>query len=149
MNMKIWLENRKYYMHLRAINAVKYVRKAFGWFNSLFIDNSLGMSGLKIHKWQLKFCKCVTADDFYIVTGIYRKLLKTKKCDGYTNFGIAESTYKEIEQILCDNYRWNKQTMFDGKDRSIRFTWMNFSPISLDWMDEWWIVWCEDDVRNL
>lgn len=147
--MKIWIEDRKYYMHLRAIKWMKYVREAFGWFNSLFIDNSLAMSGIKIHKWQLKFCKCVTPDDFYIVTGIYRKLLKTKRCDGYTNFGITDGTYKDIEQILCDNYKWDKQTMFGGRDRSIRFTWMNYSPISLDWVDDWWLVWYEDDVRNL
>lgn len=147
--MKIWFENRKYYMHLRMIRWLKSIRKIVGRFNALFIDNRYACGIIKIHKWQLKLFKCVTADDVYVLTGIYDKLIKPKRCEGYANFAIHDRTFHDIGTILCDNYRWNEETMYTWNKDAIRFTWMSYSPISLDGMDEWEIYWCENDVREV
>ena len=147
--MKIWFENRKYYMHLRMIRWLKSIRKIVGKFNALFINNRYARGMVKVRRWQLKLFKCVTADDIYILTGIYDKLIKPKRCEGYNNFAIHDKTFHDIGTILCDNYRWNEETMHTWNKNAIRFTWMNYSPISLDGMDEWEIFWCENDALKV
>lgn len=149
MRVKIWFENRKYYAHLRLIRWIKPIRKTFGWFNSLFINTNNSQGVVKVRKWQLRLCKCVTPDDVYIVTGIYRKLIKSEICEGYENFGINDNTYHAIAKTLRKNWWWNKETMFNSRGDAIKFTWMNYSPISVDNVDEWRIVWCKEDVRGV
>lgn len=146
--MKIWIENRKYYLHLRMISWYNVIRKIVGKLNSLFINTNKDHGKIKLHKWQFKLFKCVTADDVYIITGIYNKLIKPDICNGYTHYGVHNKTYNEIAEILCENYKWNKETMYGFKESAIRFTWMNFSPISIDNIKEWEIAWTKGDIRD-
>ena len=70
----------------------------FGRWNSLRIHTKYDVGLVKIHPWQLRLFKCVTPEDFYIVTGIYDALIKTKICEGYRNFGFSYNTYKKRER---------------------------------------------------
>ena len=148
--MKIWLENRKYYMHLRLIRLLKKIRRIVGRINAskfMFGTTKMGWNVVKIRPWLLKATKCVTADDVYIVTGIYDALIKPKICRGYENLGISDNTYQLIGEILLKNYKWNEETMFGSRDSTIRFSWMNYSPISID-IDDWYLEWDEDGIKE-
>ena len=35
----------------------------------------------------------MTADDIYVITGIYDKLIKPDICNGYTHYGVNDKTY--------------------------------------------------------
>ena len=37
--------------------------------------------------------------------------------------------------------------MFGSRDSTIRFSWMNYSPISID-IDDWYLEWDEDGIKE-
>lgn len=146
--MRVWIENRKYHLHLRMISWYNVTRKIIGRFNSLFINTNKDHGKIKLHKWQLKLFKCVTPSDFYIITGIYDALIKTKICEGYRNFGFSYNTYKEILYILRYNYKWNEETMW-GDTNKIQFTWaLGSTPMSIKGVKDWVVLWDKDEVRG-
>lgn len=146
--MRVWIEDRKYYLHLRIISWYNIFRKIVGKFNSLFINNNKDHGKIKLHKWQLKLFKCVTPDDFYIVTGIYDALIKTNDCKGYRNFGFSYATYNSIEKILEKNYKWNEETMW-GDTNKIQFTWaLGSTPMSIKGVKDWVVLWDKDEVKG-
>ena len=101
-----------FYIHLYIIYFLPKLRRLIGKINAKRIDTSKGCGVIKIHAWQFKLFKCVTDEDFYIVSGIYEALIKPEICQGYKNFVFSEFTYKKILNILKSNYKWNEQTMF-------------------------------------
>lgn len=147
--MKFWIENRKYYLHLRIIALYKILRCIIGRINALFINNNKDTGIIKLHKWQFKLCKCVTPDDVYIISGAYDKLIKTGVCNGYIHYGIHDDTYTEITNILCNNYKWNEETMFGDRESAIRFSWMNVSPVSIDNIKKWQLAWSKTNIKEL
>ena len=137
-----------FYTHLYIINLLPKLRQLIGKINAKRIDTSKGCGVVKIHAWQLKLFKCVTDEDFYIVSGIYDALIKTKKCEGYKNFVFSEFTYHQILNILRSNYKWNEQTMFDPPDehRNIEITWaLGASPMSLKLLNNWIVIWSKEE----
>lgn len=123
-------------------------RRRFGKWNSIRIYTKSDKGLVKIHPWQLRLFKCVTPDDFYIVTGIYDALIKTNDCKGYRNFGFSHATYKSIEKILEKNYKWNKETMW-GDTGKIQFTWaLGSTPMSIKGLDDWVVLWDKDEVKG-
>lgn len=148
--MKIWFEDRRYYMRLRLIRFMAWLRPIVGRISAsrpIFGTTEMGWNVIKIRPWLLKATKCVTADDVYVVTGIYGALIKPEICKGYENLGISNDTYKFIEAILLKNYKWNEETMFGSRNDAIRFSWMNYSPVSID-IDDWYLEWDEHGVKE-
>ena len=146
MRLKIKISNALFEANLFINKALKPIRYQVGKFNSRFINTNNDSGIVKIHKWQLKLFKCVTPEDFYIVTGIYDALIKTKICEGYRNFGFSHNTYKKILHILRCNYKWNEETQW-GNIRAIDFTWaLGSTPMSVDGLDDWIVVWNKNDV---
>ena len=137
-----------FYIHLYIIQLLPKLRQFIGKINAKRIDTSKGCGVVKIHAWQLKLFKCVTPEDFYIVTGIYDALIKTKICEGYRNFGFSHNTYKKILHILRCNYKWNAETQW-GNIRAIDFTWaLGSTPMSIDGLDDWVVAWDSDEVKG-
>lgn len=133
-------------MRQLSIAIMQKARRRFGRWNSIRINTKHDVGLVKIHSWQLRLFKCVTPEDFYIVTGIYDALIKTKICEGYRNFGFSHNTYKEILHILRCNYKWNAKTQW-GNIRAIDFTWaLGSTPMSVDGLDDWVVVWDKNDV---
>ena len=60
----------QYYYQNFCIDLMDKLRTAMGHINGLRIDNNKSHGVVKIHKWQLRLFKCVTASDVYILTGI-------------------------------------------------------------------------------
>lgn len=146
--MKVWIENRLYELHCRAIVIMKRLRNVCGRLNSKRIKTIAQCGVIKIHPWQLRLFKCVTPSDFYIITGIYDALIKTKICEGYHNFGFSYITYKKILHILRCNYKWNEETRW-GDIKSIDFTWgLGSTPMSIKGLDDWIVVWNSDEVKG-
>lgn len=146
--MRIWIKNRTYELHCALIVLMGKLRRVFGWLNSKRIKTTTSCGFVKIYPWQIKLFKCVTPSDFYVVTGIYDALIKTKICEGYSNFGFSHNTYKKILHILRRNYRWNEETRW-GNITSIDFTWaFGSSPMSIKGLDDWIVVWDKDKVKG-
>lgn len=146
--MNVWIKNRLYDLHCCSIVIMKRLRSVCGRLNSKHINTTTQNGIVKIHPWQLRLFKCVTPDDFYIVTGIYDALIKTKLCEGYYNFGFNYSTYKKILHILRCNYKWNEGTKW-GDIKSIDFTWaLGSTPTSIKGLDDWIVVWDKDEVKG-
>lgn len=147
----LYIQNIKYTIHLFAIKYMAKCRKLFGrivgcYIRKIYKDSEVGI--IKIYPWQFKIFKCVTPDDFYIVTGIYDALIKTKICEGYRNFGFSYNTYKKILHILRCNYKWNEETQW-GNIRAIDFTWaLGSTPMSIKGLDDWVVVWDKDEVKG-
>lgn len=145
----LYIHDIKYTTHLFAIKYMAKCRKLFGrvvgcHIRKIYKDSESGI--IKIYPWQFKIFKCVTPDDFYIVTGIYDALIKTKICEGYRNFGFSDNTYKKILHILRCNYKWNEETQW-GNIRAIDFTWaLGSTPMSVDGLDDWVVVWDKNDL---
>ena len=124
-----FIKDIPYYYNIFKRNAMSKIRYGYGWCASKFINPNRVVDIIHIPKWKLKLFKCVTPDDVYLITGIYHALLRPQICEGYKNFGITDKTYKDIVDILIENYRWNNQTWYDNRaDSKIAFTWMNYSP---------------------
>ena len=69
-------------------------------------------------------------------------------CDGDPSCILRR--YHDIADILTENYRWNNQTWYDNRAVSrIAFTWMNYSPISIQGIPDNYIMWTIYDVRQL
>lgn len=137
-----------FYIHLYIIHLLPKLRQFIGKINAKRINTSKVCGVVKIHAWQFKLFKCVTDEDFYIVSGIYDALIKTKKCEGYKNFVFSEFTYHQILNILRSNYKWNEQTMFDPPDkhRSIEISWaLGSSPMSLKVLNNWIVIWSKEE----
>ena len=146
--MKIWIKNRAFELHQLSITIMKKARRIFGRWNSVRIHTKYDVGLVKIHPWQLCLFKCVTPEDFYIVTGIYDALIKTKICEGYRNFGFSHNTYKKILHILRCNYKWNAETQW-GNIRAIDFTWtLGSTPMSIKGLKDWIVVWDSDEVKG-
>ena len=146
--MRIWIKNRAYELHCALIVLIGKSRRVFGWLNSKRIKTTTGCGFVKIHPWQIKLFKCVTPSDFYIITGIYDALIKTKICEGYRNFGFSYNTYKKILHILRCNYRWNEQTRW-GDTKSIYFTWaLGSTPMTIKEVKDWVVLWDKDEVKG-
>lgn len=146
--MKIWIENKSYKIHCILIVVAKKIRRVVGRLNSKRIDTTSNNGVIKIYPWQLCLFKCVTTDDFYIVTGIYDALIKTKICEGYRNFGFSYNTYNKILHILRCNYKWNEETRW-GDIKSIDFTWaLGSTPMSVEGLDDWVVVWDSNEVKG-
>ena len=146
--MKIWIENKSYKIHCILIVVVKKIRRVVGRLNSKRIDTTSNNGVIKIYPWQLCLFKCVTPDDFYIVTGIYDALIKTKICEGYRHFGFSYNTYKKILHILRCNYKWNEETRW-GDIKSIDFTWaLGSTPMSIKGLNDWVVVWDSNEVKG-
>ena len=146
--MKVWIENRLYEIHCHAIVIMKRLRNVCGRLNSKRIKTTTRYGVVKIHPWQLRLFKCVTPDDFYIVTGIYNALIKTKICEGYRNFAFSYNTYKKILHILRCNYKWNEETRW-GNIRSIDFTWaLGSTPMSIKGLNDWIVIWDSNGVKG-
>ena len=144
--MKIWIKNRMFELRQLSIEIMKRARRRFGRWNSIRIYTKSDNGLVKIHPWQLKLFKCVTPEDFYIVTGIYDALIKPKICNGYRNFKFSDNTYQKIHHILRCNYKWNTETQW-GNIRAIDFTWaLGSTPMSVDGLDDWVVVWDRDYV---
>lgn len=144
--MKIWIENRMFELRQLSIAIMQKARRRFGRWNSVHIYTTFDNGLVKIHLWQLKLFKCVTPEDFYIVTGIYDALIKPKICNGYRNFKFSNNTYEKIRHILRCNYKWNAETQW-GDIRSIDFTWaLGSTPMSVDGLDDWVVVWDKNDM---
>lgn len=123
------------------------MRKKIGKINAKFIDVTDTYGVISIYPWQLKLFKCVSPDDFFIITGIYDALIKTGICSGYKNFGANEYTNEEIANILISNYKWNHETMFGGKKDAIRFSWLNYNPVDTNSAQDWVIIWDSKDIK--
>ena len=93
-------------LHQLFITIMQKARRRFGKWNSVHINTKYDVGWVKIHPWQLRLFKCVTPEDFYIVTGIYDALIKTKICEGYRNFGFSYNTYKKIYKTIDKNYNY-------------------------------------------
>ena len=146
--MKIWMENKLYELHCYSIVVMKHLRNVCGRLNSKRIDTTSNNGVIKIYPWQLCLFKCVTPEDFYIVTGIYDALIKTKICEGYRNFGFSYNTYNKILHILRCNYKWNEETRW-GNIESIDFTWaLGSTPMSIKGLNDWIVVWDKDEVKG-
>lgn len=146
--MKIWIENKLYETHCILIVVAKKIRRIVGRLNSKRIDTTSNNGIIKIYPWQLRLFKCVTPDDFYIVTGIYDALIKTKICEGYRNFGFNYNTYKKILHILRCNYKWNEETQWENI-KSIDFTWaLGSTPMSIKGLKDWIVVWDSNEVKG-
>lgn len=146
--MKIWIENKSYKTHCILIVMAKKIRRVVGRLNSKRIDTTSNNGVIKIYQWQLRLFKCVTPDDFYIVTGIYDALIKTNDCKGYRNFGFSHATYKSIEKILEKNYKWNEETMW-GDTNKIQFTWaLGSTPMTIKGVKDWVVLWDKDEVKG-
>ena len=146
--MKIWIENKSYKIHCILIVVAKKIRRVVGRLNSKRIDTTSNNGVIKIYPWQLCLFKCVTPDDFYIVTGIYDALIKTKICEGYRHFGFSYNTYKKILHILRCNYKWNEETRW-GDIKSIDFTWaLGSTPMSIKGLNDWVVVWDSNEVKG-
>ena len=146
--MKIWIKNRAYELHCVLIVLMDKSRRIFGWLNSKHIKTTTSCGFIKIYPWQIKLFKCVTPSDFYIITGIYDALIKTKICEGYRNFGFSYNTYKKILHILKCNYKWNEKTRW-GDIKSIDFTWaLGSTPMSIKGLNDWIVVWDSDEVKG-
>ena len=146
--MNVWIKNRLYDLHCCSIVIMKRLRNMCGRLNSKRINTTTQNGIIKIHPWQLRLFKCVTPDDFYIVTGIYDALIKTKLCEGYYNFGFSYNTYQKILHILRCNYKWNEGTKW-GDIKSIDFTWaFGSTPTSIKGLDDWIVVWDKDEVKG-
>lgn len=150
MNM-LYIQNIKYTIHLFAIKYMAKCRRLFGRIigcriRKIYKDSEAGI--IKIYPWQFKIFKCVTPDDFYIVTGIYDALIKTNDCKGYRNFGFSHATYKSIEKILEKNYKWNEETMW-GDTSKIQFTWaLGSTPMSIKGVKDWVVLWDKGEVKG-
>ena len=148
--IRITIKDIPYYYGIFKRNAMYKIRYGYGWCVSKFINPNMVVDIIHIPKWKLKLFKCVTPDDVYLITGIYHALLKPQICEGYNNFGITDKTYEDISDILTENYRWNNQTWYDNRAVSrIAFTWMNYSPISIQGIPNNHILWTVNDVRQL
>lgn len=135
-------------LHQLSITIMQKARRRFGKWNSVRINAKYDVGWVKIHPWQLRLFKCVTPDDFYIVTGIYDALIKTNDCKGYRNFGFSHATYKSIEKILGKNYKWNEETMW-GDTSKIPFTWaLGSTPMSIKGVKDWVVLWDKDEVKG-
>ena len=135
-------------LHQLSITIMQKARRRFGKWNSVRINAKYDVGWVKIHPWQLRLFKCVTPDDFYIVTGIYDALIKTNDCKGYRNFGFSHATYKSIEKILEKNYKWNEETMW-GDTSKIQFTWaLGSTPMSIKGVKDWVVLWDKDEVKG-
>lgn len=146
--MKIWIKNRLYELHCYSIVAMKHLRNVCGRLNSKRIKTTTQYGVVKIRPWQLRLFKCVTPSDFYIITGIYDALIKTKICEGYRNFGFSYNTYKKILHLLRCNYKWNEETKW-GDIRSIDFTWaLGSTPMSIKGLNDWVVVWDSNEVKG-
>ena len=146
--MKIWIKNRAFELRQLSIAIMKKARRRFGKWNSVRIYTKSDSGLVKIHPWQLKLFKCVTPEDFYIVTGIYDTLIKPKICNGYRNFKFSDNTYRKIHHILRCNYKWNAETQW-GNIRAIDFTWaLGSTPMSIKGLDDWIVVWNSDEVKG-
>lgn len=146
--MKIWMENKLYELQCYSIVVMKHLRNACGRLNSKRIKTTMQYGVVKIHPWQLCLFKCVTPSDFYVITGIYDALIKTKICEGYRNFGFSYNTYKKILHILKYNYKWNEETKW-GDIKSIDFTWaLGSTPMSIKGLNDWVVVWDSNEVKG-
>lgn len=146
--MKIWIKNKLYKLHCYSIVIMKHLRNLCGRLNSKRIKTTTSCGFVKIYPWQIKLFKCVTPSDFYIITGIYDALIKTKICEGYRNFGFSYNTYKKILHILRCNYKWNEETRW-GNIESIDFTWaLGSTPMSIKGLKDWVVVWDSDEVKG-
>lgn len=146
--MKIWMENKLYELHCYSIVVMKHLRNMCGRLNSKRIKTTTQYGVVKIRPWQLSLFKCVTPSDFYIITGIYDALIKTKICEGYRNFGFSYNTYKKILHILRYNYKWNEETRW-GDIKSIDFTWaLGSTPMSIKGLNDWVVVWDSNEVKG-
>lgn len=133
-------------LHQLSIKIMQKARRRFGKWNSVRINTKNDVGWVKIHPWQLCLFKCVTPEDFYIVTGIYDALIKTKICEEYRNFVFSHNTYKKILHILRNNYKWNAETQW-GNIRAIDFTWaLGSTPMCVDASDDWIIMWDKNGV---
>lgn len=138
-----------YNIHMYVIHFLPKLRRLVGKINAKRIDTSKGCGVVKIHPWQFKLFKCVTDEDFYIVSGIYSALIKPKICQGYKNFVFSELTYNKTLDILKSNYKWNEQTMFDRPDghRSIEISWaLGSSPMTLKILNNWIVIWSKKEI---
>lgn len=138
-----------FYIHLYIIHLLPKLRRLIGKINAKRIDTSKGCGVVKIHAWQFKLFKCVTDEDFYIVSGIYEALIKPEICQGYKNFVFSEFTYNKILTILKSNYKWNEQTMFDPPDRhrNIEISWaLGSSPMTLKTLSNWIVIWNKNEM---
>ena len=146
--MKIWIKNRVFELHQLSITIMQKARQWFGKWNSVRIRTKSDNGLVKIHPWQLKLFKCVTPEDFYIVTGIYDALIKTKICEGYRNFGFNYNTYKKILNILRRNYKQNEKIQLENI-KSIDFTWaLGSTPMSIKGLNDWIVVWDSDEGKG-
>lgn len=140
----------QYYYQNFCIDLMSKLRTMMGHINGLKIDNNKSHGVVKIHKWQLRLFKCVTASDVYILTGMWDKLICPKIAYGYPYFGMSENLYEDIGDILEKHYKWNRQTRYRNDDGfAIRFDWMNYAPITVDCGKKNVIVWSTDDIRYL
>ena len=148
--IRVTIRDIPYYYGIFKRSAMSKIRYGYGWCVSKFINPNKVVDIIHIPKWKLKLFKCVTPDDIYLITGIYHALLKPQICKGYSNFGITDKTYKDIADTLIENYRWNNQTWYDRRaDSKIAFTWMNYSPISIQGIPDNHIMWTVYDIRQL
>ena len=149
-NIHFIIENALYHIDMFKISMMGKIRYMYGWCASKFICTNKESGFIHIPMWKIKLFKCVTADDVYIITGIWHALINSKICEGYENFGITNETYIKINDILIKNYKWNSQTWYDNHpDSKITFTWANYSPISIQGIPDNHIVWTVYDVRQL
>ena len=143
------IRNTIYDIHMCVIHFLPKLRQFIGKINAKCIDTSKGCGVIKIHAWQFKLFKCVTDEDFYIVSGIYSALIKPTICQGYKNFVFSEFTYNKMLDILKSNYKWNEQTMFDPPDehKGIEISWtLGSSPMTLKILNDWIVIWSEKEI---
>lgn len=149
-NIKFAIQDIPYYYGKLKRRAMYKIRFAYGWCASKFIHKNRAVDLIYIPTWKINLFKCVTPDDIYIITGIWHALIKAKRCEGYNNFAITDKTYHRIGNALSKNYKWNEQTWYDNRaDSKIAFTWMNYSPISIQGIPDNHIMWSVYDVRRL
>lgn len=148
--IRITISDIPYYFNIYKRRVMDKIRYGCGWLASKQINTHHAMDLVWIPRWKIKLFKCVTAGDVYLITGIWHALIKPKRCEGYSNFALSDTTYHRIGKALKKNYKWNDETYYDNRaDSKIAFTWMCYSPISVDGIPENHILWYEGDVRDI
>jgi hypothetical protein len=66
-NLKVAWSDFLYYHGIDRIIIMDKLRYIIGVINGLAIDNNKSHGIVKVHKWQIKLFKCVTASDIYIL----------------------------------------------------------------------------------
>lgn len=150
MSFRWWISDAKFNIHMWLINVFKRLRIIVGRINATFIDANQNKGVIKIKPWQLKLFKCVTPYDFYVIIGAHKALIATQHCQGYRNFGFSLNTYNQILKILQSNYKWNEETMYDGRESDkISYTWaLGSTPMSIKGVSDWIVLWNKKEVKG-